>query len=405
MLIKEESDISFKKISTKKNILIIQDIDGVCIPLVKDPLLRKIDPNYIESIAKLDDEFAVLTCGEHEGERGVNRIIERALNSNNKIKEQGLYLPGLAACGVEYQDKHGNMELLGLSIEENKFLSEAPKYMKKLLEKELVNSIPFKDKEQANYEIKKAICDTRFSPAINLNSLFNIFENDLKSKIKLQEIMLRVMSEIIEIAYTKGFTDSFYLHISPNLGIKNGNEIIKFATKEDIGTTDIQLIIKGALKECGLLVLLNKYIKNKFGYYPFGHNFSIRNAPKGIDGLISLCKKKIRPEIMPILIGVGDTITSNKDILENKWLRGGSDRGFLTLIQELGKAYKKENIIIFVDSSFGEVYRPSTKDQTLTGITDPYDILKLNVIMNNGPKEYIKWVNKFCNNRYNMRKK
>ena len=46
---------------------------------------------------------------------------------------------------------------------------------------------------------------------------------------------------------------------------------------------------------------------------------------------------------MPTIIGVGDTITSNKDKKSNQILRGGSDRGFLTLIQNLGKKYRKEN--------------------------------------------------------------
>ena len=32
-----------KKLISSKNILIIQDIDGVCIPLVKDPMTRKLE--------------------------------------------------------------------------------------------------------------------------------------------------------------------------------------------------------------------------------------------------------------------------------------------------------------------------------------------------------------------------
>ena len=34
------------------------------------------------------------------------------------------------------------------------------------------------------------------------------------------------------------------------------------------------------------------------------------------------------------IVGVGDTVTSIKDTQTNSWLRGGSDRGFLTLIQK-----------------------------------------------------------------------
>ena len=68
-----------QNITDSENFLIIQDIDGVCIPLVKDPLDREIDPDYVVAASNLKDNFSVLTCGEHEGKRGVNRIIERAL--------------------------------------------------------------------------------------------------------------------------------------------------------------------------------------------------------------------------------------------------------------------------------------------------------------------------------------
>ena len=36
-----------KQLISSKNILIIQDIDGVCIPLVKDPMTRKLESKYI----------------------------------------------------------------------------------------------------------------------------------------------------------------------------------------------------------------------------------------------------------------------------------------------------------------------------------------------------------------------
>jgi len=35
---------------SSKNILIIQDIDGVCIPLVKDPMTRKLESKYIYAV-------------------------------------------------------------------------------------------------------------------------------------------------------------------------------------------------------------------------------------------------------------------------------------------------------------------------------------------------------------------
>ena len=67
------------------------------------------------------------------------------------------------------------------------------------------------------------------------------------------------------------------------IGKAKGQEIIKLATANDIGTTDIQLILNGALKEAGLLVLLNKFITKKTGMSPFGTKFNVRNAPKSIN--------------------------------------------------------------------------------------------------------------------------
>ena len=71
----------------------------------------------------------------------------------------------------------------------------------------------------------------------------------------------------------------------------------------------------------------------------------------------------------------------------------------MTLIQKLGEAYNKENQIIFVDSSFGEVYRPSTIDGKFEGITDEKDNLKFTIVMNRGPEEYKSWIKEFCQRR------
>ncbi len=384
------------------SLFVVQDLDGVCMPLVKDPLKREIDEKYVTSISKLGDEFSVLTCGEHEGERGVNRIIERALKSKDLPKKLGLYLPGLAACGIEYQDKFGQGEVLGLSNEEIIFLKQIPLKMRELLEIEIKNCLKGISEKEIRRQSKVATCDTRFSPAINLNGLFSIVGNNIQKKRELQQILYKVMNKIMDLAKNSGLEDSFHLHISPNLGCNEGIEIMKFATETDIGTTDIQLIVKGALKEAGLLVLLNKYFKNKYSKSPFGSDFNVRNAPQTINQLISLCKANIPKEKMPTIVGVGDTITSTFDNNSNKILRGGSDRGFLTLIQELGKAYDKQNIIIFVDSSHGEVYRPSVSNGDFTGITDKEDILKFNLVMSDGPSEYRRWIMEISERRESL---
>ncbi|MFL2498172.1 MAG: glucosylglycerol 3-phosphatase, partial [Parasynechococcus sp.] len=47
--------------------------------------------------------------------------------------------------------------------------------------------------------------------------------------------------------------------------------------------------------------------------------------------------------------------------------------------------------VILVDSSHGEVDRPSLTDGRLLGISDPEDPLELDVLMPGGPAEYISW--------------
>ena len=385
-------------IINEKNILIVQDLDGVCIPLVQDPLKREIKREYVEDVSKLREKFAVLTCGEHEGRRGVNRLVEKALNSKTIAKESGFYLPGLAACGVEFQDRFSNLSHPGLKDNEIKFLAEVPKMMRSMLTDELKEFLPNLSNELRNKLIDVAVCDTRFTPTLNFNEIFSYVKNDFQKVKDLQLIMEKIMIILLEDSKKFGLDNSFYLHLMPNLGIRDGREIMKYSTQNEFGTTDIQFIIKGAIKEAGLLLLLNKYIANKTGLYPFGKNFNVRDAPKTPNKLIELCKDKIPRDQMPLLIGVGDTVTSVKNNKDHSWLRGGSDRGFLTLIQRLGGSYKKENQVIFVNSCNEQVFRPRINGTDMTGISDPKDDLKFNIIINDGPEEYIEWFKQLASN-------
>ena len=393
------------KILSYKNILIIQDIDGVCIPLVKDPLTRKINKNYIFAAKKFNEEFFVLTCGEHDGYRGVNRIIERSLKDNIKPREKGLYLPGLAACGVEYQDNKGNISFEGVTEKELRFLSNVPNLIKPQFKKIVENLFPRLEEAKINLHSSKSICETKFSPTINFNSLFELAKNDLEKKKNIQKLFEKMMNEIIIYSEKEGLKDSFFLHISPNMGNIEGKEIIKYSTKNDIGSTDIQLLLKGAVKDAGVLFLLNEYIGFNTGEKPFGNSFNFRNAPFSIEEKISFCKKYINKEDMPLIIGVGDTITSTFINHDKSYSRGGSDRSFLELIQLLGKSYKIENKIIFVDSSSGEVFRPSTKYSGLEGITDEEDNLRFDIVFQNGPFEYINWFIDLAKRRHQIRNK
>ena len=385
-------------IINEQNILIVQDLDGVCIPLVQDPLQREINKEYVKDVSRLREKFAVLTCGEHEGKRGVNRLVEKALDSKTTAKENGFYLPGLAACGVEYQDRFSNLSYPGLKDNEINFLAEVPKMMRSMLTNELKKFLPNLSNEKRNKLIDVAVCDTRFTPTLNFNEIFSYVKNDFQKVKDLQLIMGKIMNDLLEESKNFGLDNSFYLHLMPNLGIRDGREIMKYSTQNEFGTTDIQFIIKGAIKEAGLLFLLNKYIANKTGVYPFGENFNVRNAPKTHAQLIKLCRDKIPHEQMPLLVGVGDTVTSVKDNKDNSWLRGGSDRGFLTLIQRLGESYKKDNQVVFVNSCNEQVLRPRINGTDMKGVSDPNDDLKFNMIINDGPKEYIEWFKQLANN-------
>tara|TARA_B100000073_G_scaffold337360_1_gene333174 strand:- start:944 stop:1801 length:858 start_codon:yes stop_codon:yes gene_type:complete len=264
---------------------------------------------------------------------------------------------------------------------------------------------PDMQNEMINFHLSKSICDTKFSPTINFNSLFEDSKDNFEKIKVIQERLEAMMKSILAEAKSNGLEDSFFLHISPNLGTKDGMEIIKRAKPDDIGSTDIQLLLKGAVKDSGVLFLLNKYIGEKKNKYPFGKNFNFRDAPKSIKEKIELCKKYISPKDMPLIIGVGDTITSQKNSKNGLFSRGGSDRSFLELIQTIGYEYETRNTIIFVDSSQGEVFRPSTRLTGLRGITDEEDFLKFDLIFQNGHKEYINWFKNIANKRYKSRNK
>ncbi len=236
-----------KQLISSKNILFIQDIDGVCIPLVKDPMTRELESKYIYAVKEFAEEFFVLTCGEHEGPRGVNRIIERSLRSTTEPKNKELYLRGLAACGVEYQDSNGEISFEGVSEKELSFLSKVPSLIRPKFNYIVKNIFPELSQEDINFHAVKSICKTRFSPTINFNSLFDLVHKDSDKRKLIQISFEKMMNEIILKAESEGLKNSFFLHISPNLGNKNGREIIKLSCQDDIGSTDIQLLMTFAV--------------------------------------------------------------------------------------------------------------------------------------------------------------
>ena len=389
--------------STEPNLLIIQDLDGVCMGLVKDPLTRVIDTNYIEATRSFDGHFYVLTNGEHIGRRGVNLIIEKAYGDANEVNEKGLYLPGLAGGGVQWQDRHGNVFHPGVSEAELSFLEAVPQEIKARLQQFFAqNNYGLTDKKIADC-IEASVLDNKVSPTANLNVFHEVFADQEDDYLKLQQEIKQLMDELLQKAAKQDLENSFFVHYAPNLGKdETGQEIMQLAHGKDSGTTDFQFMLRGAVKEVGVLVILNRYYYQQTGQYPLGEDFNVRKAPRKHEELLTLIKENFDPAQMPTMIGVGDTVTSKA--VENggqlSFGRGGSDRGFLELIQEIGKEFQTGNLIVYIDSSAGEVKnRKPLKMETINNqirviegpgdARDQEDPLTLNVVFPGGHQQYI----------------
>ena len=385
-------DQLLEELTPVDDLLIVQDLDGVCMQLVKDPLTRRMDPGYVNAAADLRGSFVVLTNGEHEGRRGVNRLVEAALGDQVKPDQAGLYLPGLAAGGVQFQDRFGHLSHPGVSEAEMAFLAAAPLRMEQLLLERLPSELPGVSSEQLKVLAQQAVLDTQVSPTINLNGVFALVPGDVSRQRRLQQMLADLMDQLLQEASATGLEGSFFLHVAPNLGRDaDGRERAKPAAAGDVGTTDIQFMLTGSLKEAGLLVLINQHIARRHGVFPLGEDFNVRTAPRDHQALLQLAEERLPMERMPRVVGVGDTVTSTQADDGQRWLRGGSDRGFLTLLKDLGACSNQSNRVILVDSSHGEVDRPSLADGRLLGISDPQDPLELDVLMPGGPADYINW--------------
>ncbi|NCJ08159.1 glucosylglycerol 3-phosphatase [Synechococcales cyanobacterium C] len=395
-------------LATQENLLIIQDLDGVCMGLVKDPLTRQLDKRYIEATQTFAAHFFVLTNGEHIGERGVNRILEAALDQDGQqIQQEGLYLPGLAGGGVQWQDRFGCVSHPGVSEAELAFLAAVPTQIGHRL-RAFFEQQPWTGSAAAlEKAITAAVLDNQVSPTANLNVFYEQLQDQPAVYRDLQQAMQTLMEDLLAEAQSLGLGESFFVHYAPNLGKDvHGQERLQLASETASGTTDFQFMLRGAVKEVGVLALLNRYYFERTGTYPLGENFNVRQAPRSHPELLALAQAHFDPAHMPTIIGVGDTVTSQVEE-ENGTLevrRGGSDRGFLHLVQDLGRTFETGNVVVYIDSSAGEVKnRRPLKLQPLEGTNPPgfevvagpgdprdrSDPLLLNVGFPGGHQQYI----------------
>lgn len=403
------------------NLLIIQDLDGVCMGLVKDPLTRVIEVEYVKATQFFNGHFYVLTNGEHIGQRGVKSIIERAFGDPADVKDKGLYLPGLAAGGVQWQDRYGNVSHPGVSEQELAFLAEVPQRTRTRLESFFEQYEGLLAASELEECIQASVLDNKVSPTANLNTFHEKLGERTDIYIALQREMKNLMDELLQEAEVKGLANSFFVHYAPNLGRDaQGQEIVWPAKEKDSGTTDFQFMIQGAIKEAGVLVILNSYYFQRTGKYPLGEGFNVRQAPKKHADLLNLVKANFDPAEMPVMVGVGDTVTSKVEEENGRTeiRRGGSDRNFLQLIQDIGREFDQGNIIVYVDSSQGEVKNrkplkignvvvnnagtPRQELVVLEGPGDARDLddpLTLNVVFPEGHKQYAQCFQKAARSR------
>lgn len=341
-----------------ENLLIVQDLDGVCMGLVKDPLTREIDPSYVEAAQAFSPHFYVLTNGEHIGQRGVNGIIGKAFGDISVAADRGLFLPGLAAGGVQWQDRFGLVSHPGVSDQELHFLEQVPQKIQEHIQQFFRDHPGILSEGEIERCVAAASLDNVASPTANLNVFYEVLADRPVVYGKLQRHVESLMNQLLQEAEALGMAESFFVHYAPNLGRDDqGCEILRPATAVDSGTTDFQFMLRGAVKEAGVLAILNHYIFHRTGTYPLGEEFSARTAPRSHEALVALVQEHVNPQDMPLIVGVGDTVNSSVEIQNGQKIvrRGGSDRHFLWLVQDIGRIFNTGNIVAYIDSSGGEV--------------------------------------------------
>ena len=370
--------------------------------LVKDPLNRVISTDYVAATKGFEGHFYVLTNGEHVGQRGINGIIERAFGDADQVIAQRHYLPGLAAGGVQWQTRSGHVDHPGVSEAELTFLEAVPDKIRQRLQQFFGQHSGVLSDQDLTLGIESAALDNIASPTANLNTFHSLLQDDMVTYVALQHEMHQLMEDLLSDAKQQGLGDSFFVHYAPNHGRgPDGKEIVWFSEGQESGTTDFQFMLRGAIKEAGVLALLNRYYGQRTGTYPLGKHWSVRQAPHNHQELIDLVSQNFDPVMMPRIVGVGDTVTSTVFVEDGQAVakRGGSDRNFLHLVQDIGRQFNTGNVVTYVDSSGGElknrkalkIEQQGGRSMVVEGPGDPRDTtdpLTLNVVFPDGYQQY-----------------
>ncbi|MGB5972779.1 MAG: glucosylglycerol 3-phosphatase, partial [Nodosilinea sp.] len=187
-------------LATTQNLLIVQDLDGVCMGLVNDPLDRVIELAYVSATQAFDGHFYVLTNGEHTGQRGINGIIERAAGGGVEPS----YLPGLAAGGVQWQTRAGDVSHPGVSEAELAFLAAVPDKIRQCLQEffdQHSTAIAGADLQRG---ISASALDNIASPTANLNTLHGLLQGHQTLYVALQHAVHALMEDLLREAAAQG---------------------------------------------------------------------------------------------------------------------------------------------------------------------------------------------------------
>ncbi|MEO1179416.1 MAG: glucosylglycerol 3-phosphatase [Cyanobacteria bacterium J06636_28] len=211
--------------------------------LVKDPLHRQVSKAYIEAAAAYDGHFFVLTNGEHIGKRGVNGILAKALGT----AVGNFHLPGLAAGGIQWQDRSGQLSHPGVSDTELIFLKSIPHRIETTLRDFWATVDHGLSDATVTHCIKASVLDNVASPTANLNTFYETLNNPALYR-RLQEQMKALTDQLLAETEQQGLGDSFFVHYAPNLGRNDsGHEVVWWADEGTSGTTDFQFMLRGAV--------------------------------------------------------------------------------------------------------------------------------------------------------------